>query len=64
MRFRLANTSWRGLRFHFAGDMAGAYACMLPPLALALLPVALAGAMAGASAAARRRGAAGRSPPA
>ena len=48
MRFRLANTSWRGLRFHFAGDTAGAYACMLPPLGLALLPVALAGAMAGA----------------
>lgn len=47
MRFRLANTSWRGLRFHFAGNTAGAYACMLPPLALALLPVALAGAMAG-----------------
>jgi uncharacterized membrane protein YjgN (DUF898 family) len=50
MRFRLANTSWRGLRFRFAGDTAGAYACMLPPLALALLPVALAGAMAGTSA--------------
>jgi uncharacterized membrane protein YjgN (DUF898 family) len=50
MRFRLANTSWRGLRFHFAGDTAGAYACMLPPLALALLPVALAGALAGSSA--------------
>jgi uncharacterized membrane protein YjgN (DUF898 family) len=49
MRFRLANTSWRGLRFHFAGDMAGAYACMLPPLALALLPVAIAGAVAGVS---------------
>jgi uncharacterized membrane protein YjgN (DUF898 family) len=49
MRFRLANTSWRGLRFRFAGDTAGAYACMLPPLALALLPVALAGAMAGVS---------------
>ncbi|VTU39157.1 Inner membrane protein YjgN [Variovorax sp. PBL-H6] len=47
MRFRLANTSWRGLRFHFAGNTAGAYACMLPPLALALLPVALAGVMAG-----------------
>ncbi|MDM0075129.1 YjgN family protein [Variovorax sp. J2P1-59] len=46
MRFRLANTSWRGLRFRFAGDMAGAYACMMPPLALALLPVAVAGAMA------------------
>ena len=46
MRFRLANTSWRGLRFRFAGDMAGAYAAMLPPLALGLLPVALAGTMA------------------
>ena len=46
MRFRLANTSWRGLRFHFAGDIPGAYACMLPPLALALLPVAVAGVMA------------------
>jgi uncharacterized membrane protein YjgN (DUF898 family) len=45
MRFRLANTSWRGLRFHFAGDMRGAYGAMLPPLALALLPVALAGAL-------------------
>jgi uncharacterized membrane protein YjgN (DUF898 family) len=49
MRFRLANTSWRGLRFHFAGDTAGAYACMLPPLALALLPVAIMGAVAGLS---------------
>ncbi|MFZ3120918.1 MAG: DUF898 family protein, partial [Variovorax sp.] len=25
MRFRLANTSWRGLRFRFTGDTAGAY---------------------------------------
>ena len=57
MRFRLANTSWRGLRFHFAGDTAGAYGCMLPPLALALLPVAIAGAMAGASAGGDRPGA-------
>jgi uncharacterized membrane protein YjgN (DUF898 family) len=47
MRFRLANTSWRGLRFHFAGNTADAYACMLPPLALALLPAAIAGAVAG-----------------
>lgn len=46
MRFRLANTSWRGLRFRFLGDMRGAFACMLPPLALALLPVAIAGTMA------------------
>ena len=43
MRFRLANTSWRGLRFRFTGDTAGAYAAMLLPLALILLPVAFAG---------------------
>ncbi len=43
MRFRLANTSWRGLRFRFKGDTAGAYACMMPPLALALLPFAIMG---------------------
>lgn len=46
LRFRLANTSWRGLRFRFTGDTAAAYACMLPPLALLLLPVAVMGAMA------------------
>jgi uncharacterized membrane protein YjgN (DUF898 family) len=40
MRFRLANTVWRGLPFRFTGDIAGAYGCMLPPLALAMLPVA------------------------
>ncbi|MEO6279996.1 DUF898 family protein [Roseateles sp.] len=37
MRFRLTHTSWRGLRFGFAGDMAGAYLAFLPvsiPLAL------------------------------
>jgi uncharacterized membrane protein YjgN (DUF898 family) len=45
MRFRLANTSWRGLRFHFTGGLAGAYACMLPPIALLLLPGAIAGAL-------------------
>jgi uncharacterized membrane protein YjgN (DUF898 family) len=41
MQFRLGNTSWRGLRFHFNGTLAGAYACMLPmfipALAMALL---------------------------
>ena len=41
MRFRLANTSWRGMRFHFTGDMAGAYKTMLP----ALIPGALVAAM-------------------
>ena len=37
MRFRLTHTSWRGLRFGFAGDVAGAYRVFLPiavPLAL------------------------------
>ena len=30
MQFRLANTSWRGLRFSFRGSLAGAYRAMLP----------------------------------
>jgi len=30
MQFRLANTSWRGLRFHFSGTLNGAYRAMLP----------------------------------
>jgi len=29
-RFRLANTSWRGLRFRFTGSVGGAYRAMLP----------------------------------
>jgi len=37
MRFRMANTSWRGMRFHFTGSMGGAYQALLP----ALLPAAL-----------------------
>jgi uncharacterized membrane protein YjgN (DUF898 family) len=39
-QFRLANTSWRGLRFRFVGDPAGAYRAMLPlfvPAALSLM---------------------------
>lgn len=48
MRFRLANTSWRGLRFHFTGDEKGAYQAIMPPLALALLPFSLIAALAGA----------------
>jgi uncharacterized membrane protein YjgN (DUF898 family) len=39
-QFRLANTSWRGLRFRFAGTQAGAYRAMLPlfvPAGLSLL---------------------------
>ena len=47
-QFRLANTSWRGLRFRFTGDMAGAYRTMLPlfvpVLALVLLDMAASGA--------------------
>lgn len=38
MQFRLANTSWRGIRFHFAGDVAGAYLSVGVIFALALLP--------------------------
>lgn len=37
MRFRLANTSWRGLRFHFTGTTGGAYRALL----WAFLPLAL-----------------------
>jgi uncharacterized membrane protein YjgN (DUF898 family) len=39
-QFRLANTSWRGLRFRFVGNRAGAYRAMLPlfvPAALSLM---------------------------
>jgi uncharacterized membrane protein YjgN (DUF898 family) len=37
MRFRLASTSWRGLRFRFTGDLKGAYGALLPLLAPALV---------------------------
>lgn len=30
LQFRLANTSWRGLRFAFRGSLAGAYRAILP----------------------------------
>lgn len=30
LQFRLGNTSWRGLRFGFDGNLAGAYRAMLP----------------------------------
>lgn len=42
MQFRLANTSWRGLRMRFTGSMPGAYAAVLPLFA----PAALLGAVA------------------
>lgn len=38
LRFRLANTSYRGLRFGFSGSLAGAYCAFLPPIATFLLP--------------------------
>ncbi|MEK0445716.1 MAG: hypothetical protein RLZZ399_1037 [Verrucomicrobiota bacterium] len=41
MRFRLRNTSWRGLRFHFTGTLAEAYATFLP----LLLPLLFIGAL-------------------
>lgn len=36
LQFRLANTSWRGLRFDFSGSAAGAYRALVP-MQLALL---------------------------
>ena len=41
-QFRLANTSWRGLRFRFNGGQAGAYRAMLPLFVPAALSVLLA----------------------
>lgn len=37
MQFRLANTSWRGLRFRFSGSLGGAYRALLPMFVPALL---------------------------
>jgi uncharacterized membrane protein YjgN (DUF898 family) len=42
MKFRLANTSWRGLRFRFVDTgLLEPYLCLVPPLALLLIPSAL-----------------------
>ncbi len=41
MQFRLANTSWRGLRFRFTGDLAGAYAALLPLFVPSLIALAM-----------------------
>lgn len=38
LRFRLGNTSWRGLRFHFSGSVPLAYRSYLAPIAVILLP--------------------------
>jgi len=40
LRFRLANTGWRGLRLHFTGSRGGAYRALAPGFALALVLVA------------------------
>ncbi len=40
MQFRLANTSWRGLRFRFKGTLAGAYRAMVPLFVPGLLILA------------------------
>jgi len=40
LRFRLGNTSWRGLRFAFRGDLTGAYKAVLP-VYLTVLPLVL-----------------------
>ena len=45
-QFRMANTSWRGLRFRFNGELRGAYVAMLPlfiPGALTLTAVLFTG---------------------
>jgi uncharacterized membrane protein YjgN (DUF898 family) len=41
MRFRLAQTSWRGLRFAFIGDTAGAYKALLPGFAAVIAFIGL-----------------------
>jgi uncharacterized membrane protein YjgN (DUF898 family) len=44
MRFRLANTSWRGMRLRFVAEgYREAYACIALPLAIVLLPGLLIG---------------------
>lgn len=37
MRFRLANTGWRGLRLRYTGARGGAYAAMAVPLGVSML---------------------------
>ena len=43
LQFRLRNTSWRGVRMGFVGDLKGAYLCMLP----FAIPVVLIGVAVG-----------------
>jgi len=39
LRFRLANTGWRGLRLHFTGTRGGAYRALAPGIVAAFLVV-------------------------
>lgn len=41
MRFRLANTSWRGMRFHFTGTVPGAYRALVPAALPAVVFIAV-----------------------
>jgi uncharacterized membrane protein YjgN (DUF898 family) len=43
LRFRLSNTSYRGLAFGFRGSLGGAYLAYLPPMVTVLLPGVLGG---------------------
>jgi uncharacterized membrane protein YjgN (DUF898 family) len=43
LQFRLANTSWRGLRLGFGGDLAGAYLALLPSTLPALGMILISG---------------------
>jgi uncharacterized membrane protein YjgN (DUF898 family) len=54
LRFRLANTLWRGVRMHFTGSIADAYRALWPGYALVLVMV-LAGLAAGGGAGAGPR---------
>lgn len=57
MRFRLANTSWRGMRMRFvAQGYREAYACVVIPLAMVLLPGLLLGLFGSGEAKARQEG--------
>jgi uncharacterized membrane protein YjgN (DUF898 family) len=57
MRFRLANTSWRGIRMRFvAQGYREAYACVVIPLAMLLLPSLLMGVFGSGDAKVRQEG--------
>lgn len=55
LQFRLRNTSWRGVRLSFEGDLKGAYLCMLP----FFIPVFLIGMVMGVVASAAQGAEAG-----